>query len=109
MCGEIVLKRRYTDGKSLAVRSPTEAVWVGNFQCQLARLYGERDTIQGVVRSPIVVVILESHQLPLEVAKSPKGHLVEILPPDRPDESFHERVRDRYVGHGLNLRHIDDL
>ena len=66
-----------------------------------------RDTAQSVVAPLIVVVIPKSQQLPLQVASSPKGHLVEKLPPDRRYEPFHEGLRERCIGHGLHFRDLE--
>ncbi len=51
----------------------------------------------------VVVEILEAIKFALQVASSPKRYEVEILSPDCPDESLHERMRNRQVGHGLHF------
>jgi hypothetical protein len=54
--------------------------------------------------APLAVVeIPEANQFGLQVASIPKRYEIEILSPDCPDEPFHKRVRNRYVGHGLHL------
>ena len=58
--------------------------------------------------APLVVVeLLKAKQFVFQIASSPKGHEVEILSPDCPDESLHERVRDRQVGHGLYFGYLE--
>jgi len=58
--------------------------------------------------APLVVVeLLKAKQFALQVASSPKGHEVEVLSPDCPDESLYERVRDRQVGHGLYFGYLE--
>lgn len=55
-----------------------------------------------------VVVVLKTQQPPLQVASSPKGHLVEKLPPDRRYEPFHDGLREPCIGHGLHFRDLDN-
>ena len=55
----------------------------------------------------VVVEILEAKKLALQVASVPKRYEVEILAPDRADESFHERVRQRHMRHCLHFRYIE--
>ena len=44
----------------------------------------------------VVVELLKIKKLVFKVASSPKGHNVEILSPDCPDESLDERMRKVY-------------
>ena len=55
----------------------------------------------------VVVEVLKAKKLALQVASSPKGHEVEVLSPDCPDESLHERMRDRQVGHSLHFGYLE--
>ena len=55
----------------------------------------------------VIVEILKAKKLVLQVASSPKGHEVEILSPDGPDEPLHERMRNRQVGHSLYFGHLE--
>ncbi len=58
--------------------------------------------------APLVVVeLLKANQFALQVASSPKGHEVEVLSPDCPDEPFHKRVRDRQEGHRLYFGYLE--
>ena len=57
--------------------------------------------------TPLVVVeIPKAKQLILQIASSPKGHDVEVLSPDCPDESFNERKRNRHVRHGFDFGNL---
>ncbi len=53
-----------------------------------------------------VVEILEARKFALQVVSIPKGHEVEVLSPDCPDESLNERMRNRQVGHSLQLPRV---
>ncbi len=55
----------------------------------------------------VVIEILKARKLALQVASILKGHKVEILSPDCPDEPFHKRVRDRQVGHRLYFGYLE--
>ncbi len=55
----------------------------------------------------VVVELLKAKQFVLQIASSPKGHEVEVLAPDCPDESLHERVRNRQVGHRLYFGYLE--
>lgn len=60
--------------------------------------------------TPLVIVeIPKAKQLILQVASSPKGHDVEVLSPDCPDESFNERMRNRQVKHGFDFGNLEYL
>ena len=55
----------------------------------------------------VVVELLKAKQFALQVAGSPKGHEVEVLSPDCPDESLDERMRNRQVGHSLHFGYLE--
>ncbi len=58
--------------------------------------------------APLVVVeLLKAKQFALQVAGSPKGHEVEVLSPDCPDESLDERMRNGQVGHRLYFSYLE--
>jgi len=40
----------------------------------------------------IIVEFLEARKFALQIANIPKGHEVQVLSPDGPDEPFHKRV-----------------
>ena len=50
-----------------------------------------------------VVIIPEFTQLARQVHRIPEEHAVEKLSANRADQSFDERMRNRYVGHRLDL------
>ena len=50
-----------------------------------------------------VVVMPELVQLPLKINRVPEERVIEILAPNRPDQPFNERVRNRGIGHRLDL------
>ena len=52
-------------------------------------------TVQRIMATPVVVELFKAEKLVLQVASSPKKHEVEVLSPDRPDQSFHKRMRNR--------------
>lgn len=56
----------------------------------------------------IIVVIPKTQQLSFQVASGPKGRLVDELPPDRPYEPFHDGLRERCIGHGLDFRDLEN-
>lgn len=60
------------------------------------------------MRSFSIVVVLEAEQLPFQVPRIPERHVIEVLAPDRTDQPLHERVRHRYIGHGLDLSNLKD-
>jgi hypothetical protein len=53
-----------------------------------------------------VVVVPEVQQLPFEISGAPKRDFIQELSPYRADQSFDERMRERDLGHGLDLRHV---
>ncbi len=55
----------------------------------------------------MIVEILEVMQFSPQVTSAAEKHMVEILSSDRADESFHERVRECYMGHSLNFSDLE--
>ena len=55
----------------------------------------------------MIVEILEVMQFSPQVTSAAEKHMVEILSSDRADESFHERVREWYMGHSLNFSDLE--
>ena len=47
--------------------------------------------------SATVVISLELSQLPLKIDRIPEKHAIKALAPDRPDQPFDERMRNRDV------------
>ena len=58
-----------------------------------------RVAAKGAVNASPVVIGMESVELPLEVDRIPEERLVVKFAPDRPDNSFHEWMRHRDMGH----------
>jgi hypothetical protein len=54
-----------------------------------------------------VVIVSEFSQLPGEVGDVPEEHAVEKLTPNRPDQPFDERMRDRRVRNRLDLLDLE--
>ena len=55
-----------------------------------------------------VVVIPESLQLSRQVDRVPEEDAVQVLVPDRADQTLNERVRHRRVGDRLDLIDLED-
>ena len=55
-----------------------------------------------------VVVFLELQQFLLKITSIPERYVIKTLPPDRPNETFDEGMRERYIGHGLHLRDLEN-
>ena len=55
----------------------------------------------------IIVEFFEVMQFSPQVPGAPERYMVEKLSPDRANESFHERVRKRYMGHSLNFGDLE--
>ena len=55
----------------------------------------------------MIVEFFEVMQFSPQVTSAPEWHMVEILSPDCADESFHERVREWYMGHSLNFSDLE--
>lgn len=55
------------------------------------------------MRSVGIVERLERGEFSPEIRSSPERHLIKILAPQCADQPFHEGVRERHVGHGLDF------
>ena len=53
-----------------------------------------------------IVIISEFVQFPRQVGRVPEEHAIKILAPNRPDQSFNERMRHRDVRDRLDLLDI---
>ena len=62
-----------------------------------------RDPLKRAMNAMSVVVIPELVQLPHEINRVPEERAIEILPPDRADQPFDERMGNRGVRHRLDL------
>lgn len=54
-----------------------------------------------------MVIIREFAQFPHQVCGVPEKHLIKVLAPDRSDEPFDERMRDRSIRHRLDLLDLE--
>ena len=61
------------------------------------------DAGQSSVAAISVVVNFVAIELPFQIALVPKQSLIEVFPPDGPDQSLDERVRTRCPGNRLDL------
>jgi len=55
-----------------------------------------------------IVIFFVQQQFPLQISSSAERYLIEILPADRADRSFDERLRQRDVRYCLDLRHLEN-
>ena len=53
--------------------------------------------------SAVVVIYFEIAQLPRQIDRIPEEQSIKILTPNRPDQSFDERMRNGDVWNRLNL------
>jgi len=55
-----------------------------------------------------VVVIPERLQLSLQIDRVPEEDAVQVLAPDRADQTLNERMRNRCVGNRLDILDLED-
>ena len=67
-----------------------------------------RGAVERAVNAMCVVVVSEFIQLPGQVDHVPEEHAIEILAPNRADQPFDERMRDRSVRNRLDLLDLED-
>src|SRR5262245_57594015 len=70
-------------------------------------MFCRRRTIQGPVNSMLVVVIPKGCELAREVDPVPEKRAIQEFTADGADQSLDERVRDRDIGNGLDLRDLE--
>ena len=56
--------------------------------------------------SMAIIVMLKIEQLRLEIALGPEQDPVEVLAPNRPDQSFYEGMRERHVRNSLDFGYL---
>ena len=61
-----------------------------------------------LARAQGVVIVSEFDQLPRQVHRVPEKHAIEVLTPDRADQPFDERMRNRSVRNRLDLLDLED-
>jgi len=70
--------------------------------------FGGRVSVQPLMHAMGVVVVLEGLQLLLQILGVPEEQMIQILPTDGPDESFHKGMRNRRIGHSSDWQHLED-
>ena len=73
----------------------------------LANFLATRREFGGPYSSAAIIVMLEVDEFRLQVDCAPEQHLVEELAPDRADQAFPERMRERDLGNCLDLGHSE--
>jgi hypothetical protein len=63
--------------------------------------------MERTVYAILAVIGLELIELPRQVVNIPEEDVVQRLPPDRPDQSFDDRMRARDEGQGLHLVDVE--
>src|SRR5438876_404479 len=67
-----------------------------------------RGTGERPMNAMSVVIVAELLQLPRQVHRVPEEYPIEVLTPDRSDQPFDERMRDRSVRNRLDLLDLED-
>jgi len=62
-----------------------------------------RGAIQRPVNSMLVAVVSKGLELAREIDRVPEKRVIQEFAPDRSDQTLNEWMRDRNVGHGLDL------
>ena len=91
---------------------PTVVIQRGGSGTQCAGALRWRETRDGAMHAMAVVVIPEGFQLSRQIGRVPEEDAVQVLAPDRADQTLNERMRHRCVGGRpatawLNIRHTD--
>ena len=73
----------------------------------LANFLATRREFGGPYSSAAIIVMLEVDEFRFQVDGGPEQHLVEELAPDRADQAFPERMRERDLGNCLDLGHSE--
>ena len=67
-----------------------------------------RGAIEGAMDASLVVIGADVFDFAMKVDRIPEERVVEIFAPDGRDQSFHEWVRHRDIGHRLVLLDLED-
>jgi len=59
------------------------------------------------MRSVSIIITLKIEQLLLQINRRPKQHPVQVLAPNRADQSLDERMRKRHVRNSLDFRYLE--
>jgi len=60
------------------------------------------------VGAVVIVVLLKIAQLGLQIRRAPEQDPVQVLAPNRPDQSLDERVRKWHVRDRFDFNHIEN-
>jgi hypothetical protein len=77
-------------------------------EAECAGALGWRETRDGAMHAMAVVVIPERLQLSLQIDRVPEEDAVQVLAPDRADQTLNERMRNRCVGNRLDILDLED-
>jgi len=87
---------------------PTVVIQRGGSGTECAGELRRRETRDGAMHAMAVVVIPERLQLSLQIDRVPEEDAVQVLAPDRADQTLNERMRNRCVGDRLDLLDLED-
>jgi hypothetical protein len=85
------------------VQAPSVFIQGSGTGWRLTGLFRWCDAAKRAVHAMLVVIGPESIELPCQVGDIPEEYVVQILPPDCTDQPFHERMRARDQGQGLDF------
>ena len=85
------------------MRFPSIGGKLGWRRCGRASTLGRGTAVKGPMNAIGIVVIPEVIELSREVNRVPEERAIKILSPNRPNQSFDERVRNRRVRNRLNF------
>ena len=89
------------------VRLPSIAVEIRDRSWPL-RVLIRCSPLQGVMCAMTVEVVPELEQLVLEIHSRPEQEAIQILVPNRSDQSLHKGMRQRNVGYRLDFGHLQN-
>ena len=85
------------------MKFPTIVVQIDDLVFAQPSTHRRCHAIQRIVGPVSIVVFFEINELALEIAFVPEKHLVETLAPNRADEPFDKRMRERNIWDRLGL------
>ena len=94
--------------QTAAMLPPSVTIKRGRSRGRCAGALRGRRAIERAVDAMRVVIIREFAQLPRQVHGVPEEYAIEVLAPDRSDQPFDERMRDRSVRNRLDLLDLED-
>jgi hypothetical protein len=87
---------------------PTVVIQRGGSGAGCAGELRRRESRDGAMHAMVVVVIPEGLQLSRQIGRVPEEDAVQVLAPDRADQTLNERMRYRCVGYRLDLLDLAD-